>query len=278
MRVAYLGPQGSFSEEAAFQYFSTDYIEWYLCESIVEVLEAVSERKADKGFVPIENSIEGMINITADGLLRNKLFIEAEVIFPVTMNLLAVEERTSLDEIREVWSINPVLAQCHEFIRRFKLKSRQFDSSSLAALAVKEHGKREVAAIASESAATLCHLHIIKRNIQDHSENHTRFFVVNKNDNTFKQQEQKNNKTLLLTSPDEDHSGVLSSILNVFAALSINLTWIQSRPTKKKLGTYHFFIEVESGLHETKTRKAMNIIKAFDYDVHVLGSYHTTHL
>ncbi|TCS93874.1 prephenate dehydratase [Hazenella coriacea] len=278
MRVAYLGPQGSFSEEAAFQYFSTDHIDWYICDTIIEVLEAVSELKADQGFVPIENSIEGMINTTADGLLRNKLFIEAEVIFPVSMNLLVVDEGIQLDEIREVWSIYPVLAQCNEFIRSFKWKSRQFDSSSLAALAVKEYGKREVAAIASESAATLCSLHIAKRNIQDHSENRTRFFVVSKDNNTLKQQEQKNNKTMMLISSSEDHSGVLSSILNVFAALSINLTWIESRPTKKKLGTYHFFIEMESRLHETKTYKAITILEAFGYDVHVLGSYQTTNL
>lgn len=179
MRVAYLGPQGSFSEEAAFQYFTKDN-EWYMGDSIIEVLEAVGENKAEKGIVPIENTIEGTINITADGLLRNQLYIEAEVIFPVSMNLLVVEKGTQLHEIREVWSIYPVLAQCKEFIRKSKVKSRQFDSSSAAAQAVKEYGRREVAAISSESAAKLFNLHIAKDNIQDNLENHTRFVVVSK--------------------------------------------------------------------------------------------------
>ncbi|AGK54164.1 prephenate dehydratase [Bacillus sp. 1NLA3E] len=278
MRVAYLGPQGSFSEEAAYKYFTNDNVEWYMCDSIIEVLEAVGENKAETGIVPIENTIEGTINITADGLLRNQLYIEAEIIFPVSMNLLVVEEGIQLHEIREVWSIYPVLAQCKEFIRKAKVKSKQFDSSSAAALAVKEYGRREVAAISSESAAKLFNLHIAKGNIQDNLENHTRFVVVSKDYENSKQWNNKNNKTMLLVSPNKEHSGVLSSILNVFTALSINLTWIESRPTKKKLGTYHFFIEAEGGLHENKISKAITILEAFGHEVHVLGTYHTTHL
>lgn len=273
MRVAYLGPQGSFSEEAAFQYFTTENVEWYMCDTILEVLEAVAELKADKGIVPIENSIEGTINITMDGLLTNNLFIVAEVIFPVSLHLL-VTEGTLLNDIREVWSIPPALAQCKEYIRASKVKSRQFDSTSSAAQAVKKQRRRDIAAIASEAAARIFDLHIAKRGIQDNRENHTRFIVVsNRNENDFKQ---NNNKTMMLITPCEDRSGVLSSILNVFTALSINLTWIESRPTKKKLGTYRFFIEAEIGLNDTQTSKAITILKAFGHEVNVLGSYNTT--
>ena len=274
MKVAYLGPQGSFSEEAAWQHFTGDHIEWYMCDTIIGVLEAVGEGKADKGIVPIENSIEGTINITADGLLRNHLFIEEEVIFPVSLHLL-VNEGTQLQDIREVWSIPPVLAQCKEFIRKSQVKSRQFDSSSSAAQAVKKQGSRDVAAIASKSAAKACHLSIAKSTIQDNSENHTRFVVVSKDNEDTKQNKKK---TMVLITPCEDHSGILSAILNVFSALSINLTWIESRPTKKKLGTYHFFIEAEVGLHEISTTKAITILEAFGHEVHVLGSYNTIHL
>jgi len=278
VKIAYLGPQGSFSEEAACQYFTTYNTEWYMCETIIEVLEAVGENKAEKGIVPIENTIEGTINTTADGLLRNQLYIEAEVIFPVSMNLLVVEEGIQLHEIREVWSIYPVLAQCKEFIRKSKIKSKQFDSSSAAAKAVKEYGRRDIAAISSKAAAKLFNLYLAKADIQDNLENHTRFVVVSKDKENYKERDKNNNKTMLLVSPKEDHSGVLSSILNVFTALSINLTWIESRPTKKKLGTYHFFIEAESGLYETKISKAITILEAFGHDVYVLGSYQTTKL
>lgn len=273
MRVTYLGPQGSFSEEAAFQYFITENVEWHMCDTILEVLEEVAEHKADKGIVPIENSIEGTINITVDGLLTNNLFITGEVIFPVSLNLL-VSEGTLLNDIREVWSIPPALAQCKEFIRASKVKCQQFDSTSSAAQAVKKQGRKDIAAIASEAAARFFDLNIIKRGIQDNSENHTRFIVVgNRNRDDFKQ---NNNKTMMLITPCEDRSGVLSSILNVFTALAINLTWIESRPTKKKLGTYRFFIEAEIGINDIQISKVITILKAFGHEVNVLGSYNTT--
>ncbi|MDR7071758.1 prephenate dehydratase [Fictibacillus barbaricus] len=272
MKVAYLGPQGSFSEEAAFRYFTTELIEWVMCDSILEVIEAVGEGKAEKGIVPIENSIEGTINITADGLLTHDLFVEAEIIFPVSLHLLSLAG-ADIHEIREVWSIYPALAQCRDFIRQSQLKTKQFDSTSSAAQAVKNQERKDVAAIASKGAADLFHLQIAKSNIQDNSNNHTRFVVISK-ENT----KQNGNKTMLLITPCQDHSGVLSSILNVFSALSINLTWIESRPTKKKLGTYHFFIETENGLHESKMKKAITILEAYEHDIRVLGSYHTTKL
>ncbi|MDM5317233.1 prephenate dehydratase [Fictibacillus sp. b24] len=274
MKVAYLGPQGSFSEEAAFRYFADHQNDWYKCDSIVDVLEAVEEGKADKGIVPIENSIEGTINITADGLLRHDLFVEAEIIFPVSLHLLTLKGAI-LDEIGEVWSIVPALAQCRDFIRESKVKSRQFDSTSAAAQAVKNQERKDVAAIASKYAAEVFDLQITKSGIQDNCNNHTRFVVISK-DNT--EVTEAKSKTMLLISPTEDYSGVLSSILNVFTALSINLTWIESRPTKKQLGTYHFFVEAQNGLHEEKMNKAITILQAFGHDVRVLGSYNTTKL
>jgi prephenate dehydratase len=274
MKVAYLGPQGSFSEEAAFRYFTADDIEWHKSDSIVDVLEAVGEGKADKGIVPIENSIEGTINITADGLLTYDLFVEAELIFPVSLHLLT-RKGASLDEVREVWSIVPALAQCRDFIRESKVKSMQFDSTSAAAQAVKNQERKDVAAIASKYAAELFDLQITKSGIQDCSNNHTRFVVISKE--PAKKSEDRT-KTMLLIAPTEDYSGVLSSILNVFTALSINLTWIESRPTKKQLGTYHFFIEAQNGLHEEKMTKAITILEAFGHDIRILGNYNTTKL
>jgi prephenate dehydratase len=274
MKVAYLGPQGSFSEEAAFRYFTSDDVEWHKSDSIVDVLEAVDEGKADKGIVPIENSIEGTINITADGLLTYDLFVEAELIFPVSLHLLALKG-ASLDEVQEVWSIVPALAQCRDFIRESKVKSRQFDSTSAAAQAVKNQERKDVAAIASKYAAELFDLQITKSGIQDCSNNHTRFVVISKDS---KNHSENSTKTMLLIAPTEDYSGVLSSILNVFTALSINLTWIESRPTKKQLGTYHFFIEAQNGLNEEKMTKAITILKAFGHDIRILGSYNTTNL
>jgi prephenate dehydratase len=180
-----------------------------------------------------------------------------------------------LQDIREVWSIVPALAQCRDFIRHSKVKTRQFDSTSAAAQAVKNQDRTDVAAIASRYAAEVFDLQITKSAIQDNSNNHTRFVVISKKKC---KQEQEQTKTMLLISPTEDYSGVLSSILNVFSALSINLSWIESRPTKKQLGTYHFFIEALNGMQDEKMKKAITILQAFGHDVRVLGSYCTTKL
>ncbi|RHW42031.1 prephenate dehydratase [Neobacillus notoginsengisoli] len=276
MKVAYLGPHGSFSEEAAFKTFKNGEADWQLCDSILEVLEAVGDRKVEKGIVPIENSIEGTINITADGLLANNLFIEEEVVFPVSLKLL-VNEGAKVSEIREVWSISPALAQCKDYIRKAAVKTKEFDSTSSAARALKEQGRLDAGAIASSAAARLFDLQIANNSVQDNGENHTRFIVVGKRSAEFLPFH-KRDKIMLLIAPALDQSGVLSSILNVFSALSINLTWIESRPTKKRLGTYHFFLEAETGQDAERTSKALKILRAFGHEVQVLGSYNTTRL
>ncbi|ALC90465.1 prephenate dehydratase [Bacillus sp. FJAT-18017] len=277
MKAAYLGPHGSFSEEAALQTFGQSDVDWHLCSSILEVLEAVGDKEVDRGFVPIENSIEGTINITADGLLSNGLFIESEIIFPVSLHLLTNKGTLSSD-IREVWSIPPALAQCKKYIRETKVKTRDFDSTSSAAKAVSESGRTDVAAIASRSAANLFGLNASMDTVQDHLENHTRFIVVRKKDELPAPDCHLKSKMMLLIEPSLEQSGVLSAILNVFSALSINLTWIESRPTKKKLGTYHFFVEAETGFDESRTSKALTILRAFGHEVEVLGSYNTIKL
>ncbi|CEG27269.1 prephenate dehydratase [Bacillus sp. B-jedd] len=276
MKVAYLGPHGSFSEEAAYKTFKNGEANWQLCDSILEVLEAVGDRKVEKGIVPIENSIEGTINITADGLLANNLFIENEVIFPVTLNLL-VNEGADINDIREVWSISPALAQCKDYIKESRLKTKEFDSTSSAARALKEQGRMDAGAIASSAAASLFGLEVANSSVQDNGENHTRFLVVGKRSSEFLPFH-KRDKIMLLIAPALDQSGVLSSILNVFSALNINLTWIESRPTKKRLGTYHFFLEAETGQDQERTTKALKILRAFGHEVQVLGSYNTVRL
>ncbi|WP_141434519.1 prephenate dehydratase [Bacillus sp. 03113] len=273
MKVAYLGPRGSFSEEAATNYFLYENIEHCVCDSLLEVLEAVSEGQAEKGIVPIENSIEGTINVIADGLLQYKLHIEGDLIFPVSLHLLTVRGG-DLDNIQEVWSILPALAQCRQYIKKIGVRSKQFDSTSLAAETLQLQQRQDVAAIASESAARVFDLKIAKRNIQDNLENHTRFIVVN-NDNHIITDP---HKTMLVVTPCDDYPGLLTNILNAFSSLSINLSWIESRPTKKKLGNYHFFLEAEAGISDPRIEKALAILHIYGHEVRVLGSYNTIKL
>ncbi|MWC30514.1 prephenate dehydratase [Paenibacillus sp. MMS18-CY102] len=270
IRVAYLGPKGTFSEEAAHQYFSSDTT-WFMYESILDVLEAVYNGEVDKCIVPIENSIAGNIHMTVDGLLMYNLRIEADLIFKVSLHLIGNQD-SEIHTINKVYSISPAINQCRDFIKKHQYKCEYTDSTAKAAQFVKASNMNHIAAIASKSVADEHGLKILKSEIQDNAMNHTRFISVGKDAAEVKEQE----KTMILINPNNEYPGVLSSILNVFSALGINLTWIESRPTGKKLGTYRFLIESEAGQNDPRMEKAIKILETFEHEVQIVGSYSTT--
>lgn len=138
MKVAYLGPKGTFSEEAALKYFSDeDNINLIMHGTILDVLEAVAEGRMDKGIVPIENAIEGTITMTTDGLMNYDVWIEGEAILPVNLHLLTVEG-ASLEDIKEVWSIPPALAQCRQYTRELNAETKHYSSTANAAESLKK--------------------------------------------------------------------------------------------------------------------------------------------
>ncbi|MNN59768.1 Prephenate dehydratase [compost metagenome] len=169
-------------------------------------------------------------------------------------------------------SISPAINQCREFINKHELKCEYTDSTAKAAQYVKDSNDTHIAAIASRLVASEHGLQILASEIQDNSMNHTRFIIVGKG----KVESEDQKKTMILINPNNEYPGVLSSILNVFSALGINLTWIESRPTGKKLGTYRFLIETEVAQSEERMVKAIRILQTFDHQVNIVGSYSTT--
>ncbi|WP_062106983.1 prephenate dehydratase [Bacillus niameyensis] len=274
MNVAYLGPKGTFSEEAAIRYFNEDNIEPIMFSTIFDVLEAVDEGKVDKGIVPIENAIEGTITMTTDGLLQHQLWIDGEVVLPVKLHLLT-NHGAKLEEIQEVWSIPPALAQCRIFTKKLGAVTKQHSSTAGAAEALRNSGRLDAGAVASEWAAKTFGLDICAGDIHDNDCNSTRFVIVTKKPN---QEFHDGDKSMLLITPTEDRPGLLAIILNVFSSLGINLTWIESRPTKKKMGTYRFFIETAKGTSRANLEKAITILETYGYDIRLLGSYKTKQL
>lgn len=271
MKVAYLGPSGTFSEEAALKYYADRNADWRMYDSIPDVLEAVSNGEVDQCIVPIENSIAGNIHMTVDGLLRYDLKIEADVVFTVSLHLIGTPD-SEAEDVRTVTSIGPAVNQCRQFIKDRGYKIEYADSTAQAALSIRQSGNRHAAAIASRTVAQTYGLKILESDIQDYSANHTRFVVVRKQPSADAEQR----KTMLLITPSDEYPGVLSAILNVFSALAINLSWIESRPTGKKLGTYRFLIETETALSDARMDKAIRILETFGHHVHLLGSYATT--
>ncbi|MCL6547493.1 MAG: prephenate dehydratase [Alicyclobacillus sp.] len=276
MKVGYLGPAGTFSEEAAHQYFSAigdggPDIQWMMFQTIQDVMEALSGGIIDKGVVPIENSIEGTVRMTIDGLLDDpSLFIQGEIVLPITQHLLATAGVT-LEDVREVWSHPQALAQCRTFLRNLGVQTAPCDSTASAVAAVARSGRRDLAAIGPERSAKEHGLAVLASGIQDNQWNETRFAVIAKG----QQITGRPSKTMLLVAPCAERAGVLATILHVFAALDLNLTWIESRPTKRRLGTYQFFMDVEAALHDEPMRKALTILETLGHDVRVLGSYRT---
>lgn len=268
MKVAYLGPKGTFSEEAARKYFPPNGKEFVMYDAILDVLEAVAEGEADKGIVPIENAIEGTITMTTDGLMNYDVWVEGEAILPIALHLLTVEG-TKKEDIKEVWSIAPALAQCRDFTRKMKAKTKHFSSTANAAESLVQTNDRHAAAVASAWAAETFGLQIAESDIQDFEGNSTRFLVV-----AGKEQDAPDaSKSMLLVTPGEDRPGLLAIVLNVFSSLDINLSWIESRPTKKKLGTYRFFIEAQEGAETPDMQKAVAILQTYGHDVRILGSF-----
>lgn len=269
MKVGYLGPQGTFSEEAALLYYKEPTTKRIPFMSFWDILEAVQEGKVDQGILPIENSIEGSVTSVLDGLQNyTDLFINGEMVLNVEQNLLALPG-TSLEDLEEIWSHPQPLAQCRQFVQRQSVRTRTFGSTVQAAEELLETQSPNVGVLGSTLTANRLGLTILSNDIQDFEQNRTRFVIISKG----LEVPNSATTTFLLVNPQEEHSGVLVNILNVFAALNLNLTWIESRPTKKRLGDYQFFLKVTEGLKTDALTKAINVLEIYGHTVQVLGSY-----
>jgi prephenate dehydratase len=261
--VAYFGPAGTFTEEAASR-LNGDLIAF---DSIIEVLEAVKTGKAQKGVVPIENSIEGPVGVTLDLLAQDyDLKIEKEIILPISHNLM-VNKGITLDKIDSVYSHAQPLAQCRIFLEKLGLITHSTSSTAAAAKFIQ--GKNNAAAIGNRRAAELYNLNIIQTDIQDFENNRTRFIVLGNNESL----PTDNDKTSIVFSLYEDLPGGLYGILGYFAVENINLTKIESRPSKKGLGKYIFFIDFEGHYQDKVIMNILDTIRKNTPFLKLLGSY-----
>ncbi|WP_054968113.1 prephenate dehydratase [Alicyclobacillus ferrooxydans] len=288
--IAFLGPAGTFTETAAKNAFADLSPETFQpMASIPAVLEAVAQGHVSAGVVPMENSIQGTVHVTIDGLLSHpRLEIVEEVLLRIEQHLM-VTEQTRTDQVTEVWSHPQALAQCRAFILDRGLCEVQFDSTAAAAAELAKQQRTDVAVIGPKSAATEHGLSVVQSDIADVSENWTRFAVVRINRteaalpgvapteknatheaSRFAQQDKK---TMLVVIPYGNFPGVLASILNVFATLGLNLCWIESRPTRLRLGTYQFFVEIQTGTENDSLQTAISVLEAYGHGTRVLGSY-----
>ena len=267
-KLGYLGPKGTFTEIAAAEYNGvvTEYVPY--CD-IKVLVKAVVEEKIDKAVVPIENSLQGAVTLTLDLLLKYELKIFDEVIIPITHSLLVNSQVKDLNELKHIVSHPQALAQCRAFIDNdLDCKVHTAESTAEAIKKVSEAG-REWGAIGNYHAADYYELAVLKNNIQDNEENWTRFVILAKEDSAPTAQD----KTSIICSPKDDHPGALYEILQEFAARKINLTRIESRPARKMIGDYIFFIDFEGHREDEIVYAALENVKEVVAWMKLLGSY-----
>jgi len=269
MRVAVLGPEGTFSENAA-RLWLKDRVNFQLkyYDSISDIFDSILKGDADYGVVPIENSLEGSVGETLDLLSKEPVKIVAEVLVPIKICLLA---RGELSDVKIIMSHPHALAQCREFLRSLKGKVEVRATGSTAHAAKLAEEFKEVAALASEDSASKYNLKVLARDVQDRN-SITRFIVIAREDAGTDSEPTGNDKTSIILYL-KDRPGALYEVLGEFAKRKINLTKIESRPSKRALGDYMFHIDCEGHVKDEKVKEALLRISEKAEMLKILGSY-----
>lgn len=271
-RVAYLGPPGTFSEQALLSQPDLAAAELVDLPSISDVIEAITVGDVDLGVVPLENAIEGAVNETLDTMTFDaNVLLQREIVITVQMNLLGLPG-ARVEDIDRVWSIPVASAQCRAFLRKELAGATVLASNSTAEAAqhVLEEGDAAMAAIGTALAADLYGLDVLASDIEDHPENQTRFGVLARDGIPMPT---GHDKTTIVVFQHADQPGSLLAILQEFAARAINLTNLHSRPTKRGLGDYCFLIELEGHLSDELVADCLRDLKSKQAEVKFMGSY-----
>jgi prephenate dehydratase len=282
IKIAFLGPSGTVSEESARYFLRSVDCEYVPCKQISDVFQAVASGAVDYSVVPIENTIEGSVSLHMDWIVHEvDVPMQAEWVYPSLQNLIGhAAECTGADgeidfqRIHKVVSHYMAIAQCRQFLRE-KLPHADYESSNSTADGVRQvstHPEPGIAAIGTKLAAAKYGLQVLVPDVQDHDNNYTRFVLLGRQPLPGLQTAERHKTSILITLP-EDYPGALHQVLSAFSWRRINLSRIESRPTKKKLGSYYFYIDIEASMSEPLVPAAIAEIEAIGCQVRILGSY-----
>ena len=264
--VAFQGEAGAYSEEAAFRFFGSSILA-QPCENLEDVFHVAEQGETQFAVVPVENSLEGSISRAYDLLLDSDLRVCGEVELRVSHCLIASQE-TRLDLINKVYSHPQALGQCHSFLRHLSCELVPTHDTAGSVRMLKEWGITDGASIASARAAEIYEMKILAREIEDNPNNFTRFFVLSKQDSP----PSGNDKTSIVFSV-RHKPGALYQTLTEFAARNINLTKIESRPTRQKPWEYYFYLDFQGHREDKASREVLEKLAETSIFVKVLGSY-----
>jgi len=281
MRRVALLPRNTVSDEAARYLFRDREVEYVYCKMISDVFQATARGETDWSVIPIENTIEGSVSLHLDWLVHEvDLPVRAEWVYPSVLHLIGRTGETAAEsggwdphKIVRVISHPVAMAQCNKFLRA-RLPHAELitvGSTSEAVELVRDNPGRGWAAIGTQIAARNMGLDVLEPRVMDHDNNFTRFFLVGHA--PFERPDAKMHKTSILVTLPEDYPGALHQVLSAFAWRRINLSRIESRPTRKKLGNYYFYIDIEMSLDSVLLPAAIGEIEAIGCQVRILGSY-----
>jgi len=266
-RIAFLGPAGTFTEEAALQY--APGADFQAFPSIPAVALAVQTGSAQEGIVPIENSLEGSVTDTLDILINERIFINRELVLPIEHCLL-FQPGVKASDIKIIYSHPQALAQCRRFLERcFPTADLIASFSTAAAVLDAKESSSTAAAIAPKRTSELYNVEVFAEGIQDNNANATRFVVLADTDHPPTGQD----KTSFCLSFHEDRPGLLYSTMGEFAIRNINLVKIESRPTKQSLGQYIFLIDCEGHRKTSPLKETIETLQPKTSMLKIFGSY-----
>lgn len=265
MKIATLGPEGTFSHEATLKYSSASSI--IFADTIRDVFEAVAKKKADVGIVPVENSIAGTIGQTLDYLTGFGLKIMAEKVLPINHYLAGSGK---IRGIKVLYLHPQTYEQCELFIKKNMPKAEIIPTSSngKSAEIISKSNDNAKASIIPKIAVDIYGLKVLKKDVQDSRFNVTRFFAIARDGS----KRTGNDKTSIAVYPQDDKPGLLYNMLGQFAERKINLTKIESRPSKGRLGDYIFYIDFEGHKSDKPVAQALKKLEESAF-VAILGSY-----
>jgi chorismate mutase/prephenate dehydratase len=263
--IAYLGPEGTFTQTAALKHFGHS-VNTTAFSTIDQVFREVESNASHYGVVPIENSIEGVVNHTLDMLNHSSLVVCGEVELRIHHHLLSKDD--TLDELTQIYSHQQSLAQCRGWLDTYLIKAERIPVTSNGEAARIVSNKKHTAAIASDSAGELYGLNKLATNIEDEPDNTTRFLVIGRS----MYPKSGNDKTSLIFSA-ANKPGALYKMLGCFAKNSVSMTRIESRPSRREMWDYVFFVDIEGHAEDDSVKKALSELEDHAAMVRLLGSY-----
>jgi len=271
-KIGYLGPIGTFTHQAALEYFPKAGSEFIPNKDLIEIFDNVEKGKIEYGVVPIENTLQGTVRETLDLLIDRNLFIYGEIEFRIVQNLISLKG-ADINDIQNIFSHPQAFSQTRSWIKANLPNANLMDVSSTAEAIrrVRKLNDPTYAAIGTEFASNIYGLDVANSMIEDDTTNHTRFLVISKNENLLK--EGKIKTTIVFVTKHEP--GALYWVLKIFSEANINLSKIESRPFKKVRWEYIFFVDFEGDKDNENVKEALQIIETNVVWLKILGSYPT---